>query len=54
METIFKEEELRKYIDSHYDLYCSGENITIKEAFEMGFRAGIVKALNKEINHEQQ
>lgn len=55
MEAIFKEEEIKKYIDDYYALYYgNGENITttIKEAFEMGFRTGMVKALYEKHDDE--
>ena len=45
METIFKEEEIKKYIDDYYALYFGNANMTPKEVFEIGFRTGMVKAL---------
>jgi len=56
MEAIFKEEEIKKYIDDYYALYFgNGENITItiKEAFEMGFRTGMTKALYEKNDYYQ-
>ena len=53
METIFKEEELKKYINDYYALYFgNGGNMTPKEVFEIGFRTGIAKALYE--NHEDE
>lgn len=48
MEVIFKEEEIKKYINDYYLLYFGNGgniNMTPKEVFEIGFRTGVVKAL---------
>ena len=55
MEAIFKEEEIKKYIDDYYSLYFGNDEniiITMKEVFEMGFRTGMVKALYEK--HEDE
>lgn len=52
MEVIFKEEEIKKYIDDYFALYFGNANMTPKEVFEIGFRTGMTKALYEK--HEDE